>query len=257
VTEHKNEKFEVGVPKAQPEDEVESARILIREGLVEEAKKLLFRILAHQPSFQSAQELLKKIKELELKALFDEGPASLDRRKRPPIEDIEELIASLDRDLGLNLNGDQNSETQGEIWNTVKHSHEELNAQTYFDLGVAFSEMGCYPDALRELARAEKKIRIEESFLGEIGVSVVSLSAQCLIQQGRAFEAKVYLEPILTEPDLKHEDKLGLYYVMGLCEQALGNQRGALGWYQKISESDPDFRDVQIKLRQLLANRKT
>ena len=76
-------------------------------------------------------------------------------------------------------------------------------------------------DTIRELKRAEKKIRIEESFLGELGISAVALHADALVKLGHSFQAKIYLEPILVEPDLLHEQKIILYYTMGLAEQAL------------------------------------
>jgi tetratricopeptide (TPR) repeat protein len=116
---------------------------------------------------------------------------------------------------------------------------------------VAFYEMGCFGDVLRELKRAEKKIRIEESFLGELGVSVVALYAQTLVKLGQAFQAKVYLEPILIEPDLLHEQKTILYYTMGLAEQALDEKKNAKAWFQKVAMTDPDFKDVQQRIRLL------
>jgi tetratricopeptide (TPR) repeat protein len=253
VAENKNEKFTLEEPKALPEDEVESARILVREGLVEEAKKTLYKVLAYKPDFRPALEILKQIEAIELKELFRESPLGSSRKKNPVMEDIDSLIESLDRDLGLGLNADVASpDANQEIWNAVVDSNSaDLDSQARFDLGVAFYEMGCYADALRELYRAEKKIRIEQTFLGKTGLAVASLISQCLVQVGRAYEAKAYLEPILTEPDLKHEDKLVLYYSMGLTEQALGHPKNAIGWFQKISETDSDFRDVQIRLRQL------
>jgi len=251
VSENKNEKFDLAEPKASPEEDVESARILMREGLIEEAKKILYRVQARQPDLRKAHELLKEIETLELKDLFREAPVS--RPKPPkPIEDVDALIESLDRDLGLGLDeGSAPTDPQKEIWKTNEDPRKDLDSKARFDLGVAFFEMGCYSDALRELRRAEKKIRIEESFLGELGVATVSLVARCLIHLERAFEAKAYLEPVLTEPDLRHEDKLALYYAMGLIEQKLGHAKRARGWFQKISETDSDFKDVQIRLRQL------
>lgn len=247
MPESKNPPFSLVETRLLPEDEVESARILLREGLVEESKRTLYRILTRKPDYRPAIDLLKQIETLELKELFREDGSGSSHKRLTAIEDVDALIDSLDRDLGLGLKTESES-NQKELWNA---SAVDLDSKARFDLGVAFYEMGCYADALRELHRAEKKIRIEESFLGETGLASVSLIAQCLVSLDRAFEAKAYLEPILIEPDLKHEDKLGLYYVMGLAEQALGQPKNALGWYQKINHSDPEFRDVQIKIRQL------
>ncbi len=236
--------------KVLPEDEIESARILMNEGLVEEAKKTLYRVLARKPELRGAHELLKKIEAIELKELFSESPTDPSQKAKTTNEDINGVIDQLDRDLSLGLNEASDAIAKKEIWNALSDSQAgELDAKARYDLGVAFYEMGCFLDALRELQRAEKRIRMENTFLDETGLAVVTLSAQCLIDLGRAFEAKAYLEPVLTEPDLKHEDKLGLYYAMALAEQSLGNTKNALNWYLNISGTDPDFRDVQLKMR--------
>lgn len=254
MSDRKSEKFALSETKVISEEDVENARILVREGLVEEAKKVLYRVLGYKPGLRAAQELLKQIEAIELKDLFRDHPSPSARKPSSAIEDIDRLIETLDRDLGLGLNEvGPTTDAQKEIWNAaVNGATGELDAKARFDLGVAFFEMGCYADALRELYRAEKKIRIAETFLGETGLAAVSLIGQCLVHLDRAYEAKAYLEPVLTEPDLRHEDKLVLYYAMGMIEYALENPKQALGWYQKISEADPDFKDVQLKVRQLL-----
>jgi tetratricopeptide (TPR) repeat protein len=228
-----------------PEDEVESARILMREGLAEEAKKTLYRLLAHQPQFSPALKLLKQIQDVELKALFEPDRRMAGPRKKPTprYEPPEQVIEKLERDLQL----DPEMEVQGDAERWVVS--QEVPHRERVDLAVAFFEMGCFADALRELTKVEKQIRVEKTFLGEEGVAVVAMIAQCLVQLNRAFEAKSKLEPILTETDLRHEDKLTLYYCMGLAEQALGHSEIALGWYQKISESDLDFRDVRVRIK--------
>jgi tetratricopeptide (TPR) repeat protein len=213
--------------------------------LIEEAKKTLFRLLATQPKFKPAQELLKKVEEIELKDIFKESRSV----KRPiPVEDIEAVIESLDRDLNLGIaDAEQTAQLAEPQWT----NSENLSAREFLDLGVAYFEMGCYADALRELQKAEKKVRIEESFLGETGLAAAALIARCLLLLERAYEARAYLEPILIEPDLKHEDKIILYYEMGVAEQDLGNLKAALSWFEKVSESDFEFKDVSYRLRQL------
>lgn len=234
-------------------DDLESARILIQENLLEEAKRVLFRMLTriNDPesfSHRRAQEMLKKIETIEMNELMNHSPRSKPSRV---IEDPTMLINKLQKDLQI-----ESFEEEAPVMDTEQWNVEETpsSAQGLFDLSVAFYEMGCYADALRELKRAEKKIRIEESFLGELGVSVVALQAQALVKLGQAFNAKIYLEPILMEPDLLHEQKIVLYYTMGLAEQALEDKSTAAGWFKKVAASDPDFKDVQQRIRLLTKN---
>ena len=229
-------------------DELESAKILIQENLYDEAKHVLFRLLTRTPDTQSfdnrrARELLKKIEEIEMKELYSKPSRS---KTKVILEDQDAVISKLESDLQLNVGDEKRSSMDDEQWivRGVPSSAKEL-----FDLSIAFFEMGCFADALRELQRAEKKIRIENSFLGELGVSIVALTGQTLIQLGQAFNAKIYLEPVLLEPDLPHEQKVILYYTMGLIEQSLDDKTSARGWFQKVVVSDPDFKDVQQRIR--------
>ena len=250
MSENTNKKFDLEVTRPHDLDEVESARILFQEGLFEEAKKKLFRILSHKPGYPPAKKLLTQIEDVEMKDLFVEGRPSRSRGKTPKPENPDQVIEALERDLGLG----SSSLGQGEEerWSAVSVKKEKFTPQEHLDLGIAFIEMECYADALRELLRAEKQIRIEQTFLGEVGVTVVSLIAQCMIPLGRAFEAKSYLEPVLIEPDLKHEDKLCLYYAMAMVELALDSKESALGWFKQVAHIDPDFRDAQMQIRLLI-----
>ncbi len=231
-------------PQARPNDECESAKILVNEGLIDEAKKLLFRVLANHPNYAPAKKLLNEIGELELKEIFK---LSSHASSRSAVEDVDQLIQSLDQDLGLGLKPTQQDNAQ-----SVFIPISGLSPQEHLDLAIAYLEMGCVSDALRELQKAEKRIRTENTFLGKTGLMVVSLIAQCLLQLGKAYEAKEFLQPVLMESDLNHEDKLLLYYEMGCIEQELGNKKDAKEWFQNVIKIDPLFKDASYRLKLLV-----
>src|SRR4051812_7771187 len=56
----------------QIEDQYESARILANEGLVEEAKKVLRRIILLDPAHVAARKKLQEIQSQEMKNIFQE-----------------------------------------------------------------------------------------------------------------------------------------------------------------------------------------
>ena len=235
-------------------DDLESAKILIQENLLDEAKRTLFRLIAHHASSTSyinirAREMLKTIETIEMKNINSLG--GIRERRKPRVEDADRLIEKLEQDLNFTIEDDHQAVSVAEQWAAVD---AKLSVRDLLDLAVGFFEMGCYPDAIRELRKAEKKIRIEESFLGELGVSIVALHAQALIEMGMAFDARIYLEPILLEPDLPHEQKIILYYTMGLAEQALENKTTAKAWFQKVKSTEPGFRDVDQRIRILEQN---
>ena len=235
---------------ANENDELESAKILIQENLLEEAKKLLFRLLTRihdmkTPGYRRARELLSRIEAMELDELMNRNQKKKNSTK---IEDPTGLIEKLERDLQIECLDEESVAPDQEIWNVGQAA---LSVVGRFDLAVGFYEMGCYADALRELKQAEKKIRIEETFLGDLGISIVALRAQSLIHLGQAFDAKIYLEPILLEPDLQHEKKIILYYTMGLAEEVLGEKNKARAWFVKVVQAEPGFKDAQQRIKVL------
>lgn len=224
-------------------DELESAKILFQEGLFEEAKKKLHQILIVFPNFKIARALLEKIHAQEEKILLQGNPkpSSVKTKK----EDAYQILKKLEFDLGIELDLDTPF-TKAEQW----VNDESLDPKEHYDLGVAFFEMECFSDAIRELRKAERKIRQERTFLGELGVSIVALIAESQFKSGRSFEAKSFLEPILNEPDLKHEEKIILFYLMGVIEAELGHAKESNAWLQQVISSDPHFRDAKFRLNQ-------
>ncbi len=244
TSENSKKKRPLDVTRTSVSSDVESAKILFSEGLFEEAKKILYQIMLREPEQKKARALLDQILAQEQKALFESSSRSAP--KPPKLENPNEILKKLNADLDLHLDL-TDFDPEKENWRT----EGELSPRERYDLGVAFSEMGCYLDAIRELKLAERRIRLEQTFLGELGVSIVTLYSECLVHAGRAFDAKTYLEPILAEPDLKHEEKIGLFYVMGLVEEALGQIASSKGWFQKVVNENAHFRDAAFRLKHI------
>jgi tetratricopeptide (TPR) repeat protein len=230
------------------EEELSSAKILFQEGLIEEAKKILHRILMVRPGHLQTQELLNQIHEAELVALFRVNPnPDLQRKARArAFEDPDAVIRRLEKDLGIQIDHDvRGLDPSIENWN-----HPEVNdPHQAFDLGVAFFEMGCYRDAIRQLSGCVRKIRVTQTSLGEQGVAAAALCAESMIALGEAFEATAWLTPILNELDLSHERKVPFFYLMGRAQELLNHKNEAKAWYGKVLEVDPLYRDASFRVR--------
>ena len=246
TNENPKKKFSLEVTRVSSTDEVASAKILFQEGLVEEAKKKLYQVLILAPNFKPATQLLEKILKQEEQVLLESAPRLSSKSNKTKTENPDLVLKRLEEDLGIQI---ENLTSIGDHENWISKD-EPLSAKEYFDLGVAFFEMDCFSDAIRELKKAERKIRKEQTFLGELGVAVVALLAESQIRVGKTYEAKSHLEPILSEPDLKHEEKIILFYLMGLIEEDLGHLQESKSWLQKVVNSDPGFRDAQFRLKQ-------
>lgn len=88
-------------------DELDSARILINEGLLSEARSAIFRALRKDGANRIAARLLEEVRELEIRALLEaprEGTVS--RRKEPAEQvpvDVEVVLAGLERDWKIGV----------------------------------------------------------------------------------------------------------------------------------------------------------
>jgi tetratricopeptide (TPR) repeat protein len=224
------------------EDDLASAKILYSEGLLEEAKRILYRMLLHSPHYRKGRELLEQISKYEIEHLYH---SPIRAQGKVALEDPDEVVRRLESDLGLEEPTSGSVDSGIEIW---KHS-VDLDARSSLDLGIAFFEMGCFRDSGRELRHTIRQVLQETSTLGEVGLSATALLAESLILSGEAFDAKMVLEPVLSDVELLHEEKTSLYYLMGRAEECLGHPGSAKGWYRKVLETEPSFRDAEFRLR--------
>ncbi len=223
------------------EEDLASAKILFSEGLLEEAKRLLYRMLMLSPHYRKGRELLEQIRKYEIEHLYDSSPRA---QAKTVLEDPDEVIRRLESDLGIDESAGV-LDAGDRLWIYPP----DLDARSSLDLGIAFFEMGCYRDAERELRHTIKQVLKETSDLGEFGLSATALLAESLILLGEAFDAKIVLEPVLSDPELLHEDKTCLFYLMGRVEESLGHPASAKGWYERVVQAEATFRDAEFRLR--------
>jgi tetratricopeptide (TPR) repeat protein len=230
------------------EEELASAKILFQEGLIEEAKKILHKILMVHAGHRQTQDLLKEIHDVEIGLLLRANPDPGNRRKAKTeaFEDPEEVIRRLEKDLGVRIDPSlRGFDASVENWNHPE-VHDPMQA---FDLGVAFFEMGCYRDAIRQLSGSVRRTRVTQATLGEQGVAAAALCAESMIALGEAYEAAAWLTPMLNELDLSHEKKVPFFYLMGRAEELLNHRAEAKAWYRKVLEVDPLYRDAPFRIR--------
>ncbi len=238
----------VGSPLLPSVGDFESARILLNEGLTEEAKKILRNLLIVKPKDVGARELLHEIQEAELKQIFGE---SRDRKPRGGTGseqevDAEELIRNLDRDLelgdslGERMSLFQEGREMAKFAEKLDQDLAGISSRDRIDIGIAFLEMGLYGIAAKQFKAA----------------STVSLLAYALILDGKSFEAILNLQPELRDAEAAPESsaKVELVYLMGRAYEALGQSDLASQWYKRTHEIEPFYRDVTERLKRQSKN---
>lgn len=240
-------------------DQLQSAKILMGEGLLEEAKRILRKILIADPRRFAARELLREIHDIELKQLFGEGPqrkfrTRSQRQEENASEDpIDEVMRDLDQDFGpINTSAPPEGLE-------VARSHDELNGQNRIDLGIAFLEMGHYELAVRHF-KAAFQFFLEES-VNEASGSVESVSsgvlvatsllAYALISAERPYEAAQVLQDQIQNSSISPENQLEFIYLMGRAYEAMNQEELAKNSYHQVAQVDPAYRDVRMRLERM------
>ncbi len=243
-------------------DLLQSAKILISEGFLDDAKKILRRIVISDPGHLVARKRLEEIHEAELKQIFSQadspGPRDDQSRSAPARVDGEVLMRELDRELGLGVFADGtagesqalerlvfgDAQAMEQFAAHLERDQESASARDRLDLGVAFFEMELFHLAARQF----------QSAAGDPGLnaSAVTLLASALIQSGRAFEAGLALEPLLGDPEVPREEKIEPMYLMARANESLRRPEEALKWYRLVHEVAAGYRDCEDRVRMIL-----
>lgn len=240
------------------DDQLQTARILIGENLVEEAKKVLRRILIADSSNFPARKMLDEVHELELKQIFGEESPQLRYlkgapREAPAVADAERVMRTLDTDLGLGVFQDAGTSAPAELslfsdkktleafGRTVDGILAGSSPADHVDLGIAFFEMGLYDLAASRFRSAARD--------PDHQASGRTLEALALIAGGRPFEAVMVLEPLIGDAEVPRDAKLDAFYLMGRAYELLGKPTVALEWYEQVRATHPSYRDLVDRIR--------
>ena len=209
---------------------VEAAAIEQPEAVVDEAEKPDL-IEAVEPK-SIARERVDAGGYVDLGALImDEEEAVKDTRMRidreEPVHgeehDFAEMLSEFKRGIDANIDAD--------------------DAQSHYDLGVAFKEMGLLDEAVSEFQKAlrgaEHRLRTSES----LGL--------CFFEKGQFAVAATVLRRAIEAEKGGDDDKIGLLYWLGRCEEQQGRRKEALGYYQRIFSIDINFQDVSDRVNNL------
>ena len=66
------------------------------------------------------------------------------------------------------------------------------------------------------------------------------------------YEVVEILQPFLNDMDIVEKNKVEFYYLMARANQSLGKKPEALGWYKQTLQVEPNYRDCEDRIKQLL-----
>jgi tetratricopeptide (TPR) repeat protein len=113
------------------------------------------------------------------------------------------------------------------------------DAQSHYDLGIAFKEMGLHDEAINEFQQAagDPARRVE----------CLALQAACLRERGDLDAAEGVLN-VLMKPGLSLEDACIVKYELALVLESQGHVEKASALMAEIDTVNADFRDVHARL---------
>jgi len=117
------------------------------------------------------------------------------------------------------------------------------DTQAHYDLGVAFKEMGLLDEAISEFQKAlrgtQSRLRTAEA----LGL--------CFYEKNQFAVAGTVLRRAVDLEPGGDDEKIGLLYWLGRCEEEQSRNSQALSYYQRIFSIDIGFQDVRERVKSL------
>lgn len=242
------------------------ADALFRGGQVDKSRTIYQRVLELSPDDVRAQAALSTIPEPQPEPAPARRASTADKRASPARPERKLTPASDDSFVNL---GDWLREDEGpkdtrmvvaeeeptgneeadfadmlrKFKAGVAENVEDEDYQSHYDLGVAYKEMGLVDEAIAEFQKAlrgpENRVKIYEAI------------GQCFIEKGQHQMAATILSRALGEKGQTDDSLVGVLYLLGRANEALGRVDDALAQYQRVFVVDIQFADVADRLNAL------
>ncbi len=224
----------------------------LEHSLYEDATRLLRRLEAEHPQ---SPEVAERRLELKAKGFLTEEVPQVEEASADLFVDEEEgfvdLAAELEEEMAAEeaivekAAGPSEAEVDlkdvfREFQKGVAEQLSEEDADTHFNLGIAYKEMGLLPEGIREFQIASKD--------PDFYVECCSMIGVCYVEQGLWDQAAGWYQRALEAPGLKDESVLALKYELANCLEGSGDYGGAAEFFEEIMLEDPAFRDITSRV---------
>ena len=131
----------------------------------------------------------------------------------------------------------------GQFKQKVAENIDSDDVTAHYDLGTAYMEMGLLDEAIGEF---QLVLRGTTSHL-----ATYEMLGQTFLQKQEPEAALKSLTRGLEAPCEVEEERVGIYYYLGLAHETIGDNDTALGFYDRVFAIDINFADVTERLRSL------
>jgi pilus assembly protein FimV len=128
----------------------------------------------------------------------------------------------------------------------VEQQSAKEDADTHYNLGVAYKEMGLLDDAIGELILTTE---VESKF-----IQSRYMLGLCYMEKGDYQSAISEIQTALEYSEslgIDTENRIAMHYDLGLAFQGAGNIDSAINAFQLVVNENPGYRDTAAKLKEL------
>ncbi len=204
------------------------AKILVQEGFLQDAKKILRKLLSTSLR-DEVRALLAEISDRE--------------QKLDQVINSDELMRRLDAELRLGIFAQTDHH---ELVQDVFRALAGCSFRTWMDLSIGFVQME-EPQVARALLEHMAKRFHGESMLM---LEVSSVLAQLLVAENDPYAVIVLLQTLLGDADIPEVEKVDLHYWMGRACELIGNAGSARQYYERVRKAAQNHRDVHERLQE-------
>lgn len=245
-------------------DSLDEAEFYYQQGILSEAKEILQKILRAAPNEEKAKKRLADIlaKEQQAQPLVQEKTPDLEE---PFIEREADHIVAASTDEGLfdlaqELEKELSSGTAAKMQTPeppeaeqqvsveevleafkkgVEQSVDKQDAETHYNLGIAYKEMGLIDEAINEFTTSSLSPDKKPDSLIMLGMSYMGKGLP-----GKAIE--MYKQALHAKGGVQAEN-IGLLYELGVAFEAYGDMKNAYKNFVEVQKIDEKFRDVRSR----------
>jgi tetratricopeptide (TPR) repeat protein len=242
-------------PTAELEEALEEAEFFASRGLYDDARAVLNEQLSRLPNNPLLRERMHELDMQEQAAAQTSGTRQLPQGSDDRSFDIAASLDALESLDESSQPAEGNALVDGqidveEVFAKFKEGVSKQisidDGQSHYDLGLAYKEMGLIDDAIREFevaARDYKRACICESMIGLIHM-----------ERGNSNDAiDAFLRGLHAQVRTAEQETV-LSFELGQAYESKKMFKDAVQYYQRVARREPNYRDVQERLRRLGKN---
>jgi tetratricopeptide (TPR) repeat protein len=227
------------------EDDLDEADFYVGQGMVAEALDVLRALLERYPSHRMVGAKYREVEamlhgdaaievphdsieeSIEHEEINTAGTEAIDLDEIEELDDFEEIPVSLAEA--------PNPTKKRKPTVMLEKPVDESDAETHYDLGLAYKEMGLHDEAIKAFEKVLRAPGREVQCRVMIGM--------CMREQGNASEAiHQFKQGLHAEP--QERERQSLYYEIGMTYESIGDEAEALYYFEMVTKRDPGFADA-------------